>query len=105
MQVCKNCMVLWTQADIADKDGKKLDLTSGMYSHHILGWDYGRKMVSPPIVSRCADGRRGGFNFDLVGMKGANGMGHSHGGPGKGMKKRQAPDLGKLISMWISTMD
>lgn len=50
--LCKDCIVLFTQADVSDKDGNKLDLAnSGIYSHHILGTDYGRKMVPPPSMS------------------------------------------------------
>jgi hypothetical protein len=98
LSLCRDCIVLWTQADIGDKDGNKFDLNSGIYNHHILSTDYGRKMVPPPIVSRCADGRTGGFNFDLVGMKGKggmSGMGHSH--PAPAPSKRQLPELGKII--------
>jgi hypothetical protein len=98
-------MVLWVQADIGDKSGKKLTLDSGVYNHHILGADYGRRMIMSPISSTCADGRRGGFNFDVVGMKGKGGgsggmssMGMNHGAPAsRRMTKRQLPDLGKLI--------
>jgi hypothetical protein len=94
-------MVFWVQADIGDKSGKKLALDSGIYNHHILGADFGRKMIAPPISSTCPDGKRGGFNFDVVGMKGkggGGGMGMSHGAPASSRRtKRQAPDLGKLI--------
>lgn len=99
LSLCRDCMILWAQADIGDKDGVKLDLTSGIYNHHIIATDYGRRMVSPPIVARCADGRMGGFNFDLVGMKGGMGgmSGMSHGRPSR--TKRQL-DIGKLIGDW-----
>jgi hypothetical protein len=97
--MCTSCMVLWAQGDIADKDGKKLGLSSGLYNHHTLATDMGRKMVAPPIVSRCADGSMGGFNFEMAGMKGS--MGHGDRAPGQGGAhgmKRKRQDLSKLLS-------
>lgn len=32
-QLCQNCMVLKAQADLADKDGKKMDIGSGLYRY------------------------------------------------------------------------
>jgi hypothetical protein len=100
-------MVLYTHADLADKTGKKLELDSGVYNHHMIGTDYGRKMIAPPIVNRCPNGMMGGFNFGAgsIGMgkkgggsNGASGATGGHGGHGA-MKKRQAPDLSKLLGM------
>lgn len=65
--LCKDCMVLYAQADLAWKNGTKADISGGVYSHHILMVDIGHPMVDMPIISRCADGSRGGFDFGRKG--------------------------------------
>jgi hypothetical protein len=102
--VCTQCVVLSVSADITDGNGAKMELGSGVYSHHIISADFGRKMIGPPIYSVCPDGKRGGFHFESFAggsgkpMTGFPGMGMSHAatsGAGKTPTKRQ--DLGKAI--------
>jgi hypothetical protein len=56
--------VLTVSADITDKAGTRLELGSGLYSHHIISADFGRAMIGPPIFSICPNGLPGGFNFE-----------------------------------------
>ncbi|KAF2666845.1 hypothetical protein BT63DRAFT_457803 [Microthyrium microscopicum] len=94
--MCRECMVLYAQADVSDKTGKKMDIDKGVYSHHVIMADVGRVMVPVPAFAKCPDGSIGGFNFDPAkmaggGMGGAGGKaGHGDAGHGKSMlKKRQ----------------
>jgi hypothetical protein len=82
--ICAECMVLSAQADITDSRGEKKDVSSGVYSHHILMATIGRPMVVMPIVVRCADGTMGGFRFGggamgAMGAKGHAGTPMTHG--------------------------
>lgn len=65
--LCANCMILEAKADLADKDGKKIDIGEGVYSHHIIISDVGRTSVVPGVKAVCANGLPGGFNFQLAG--------------------------------------
>jgi hypothetical protein len=102
--LCNNCMVLKGTAEVTDKDGKRLDLASKIYTHHVIVADLGeRAMVLPPLTpsaNACPGGQKpedstGGLLGGMGGMShgGANpktpdqsssaappsGMGHSHG--------------------------
>jgi hypothetical protein len=97
-------MVLWAQADLATKDGSKVGIGSGVYSHHILMTDIGRSQVRPIVQPpSCGNGKKPGGGFEALfsgvmgGMRGG-GMGGmaSHGPPSR---KRQIPaglDMGRL---------
>jgi len=56
-------MILSAKADLATKDGKKADVGSGVYSHHIIMTTLGRAQIPPPTSIKCANGKMGGFNF------------------------------------------
>jgi hypothetical protein len=114
--MCRNCQILYAQGDVTDKNGKKVSVQDGVYSHHVIMSDVGRTMVPMPAVARCPDGKIGGFNFNpatmLAGMGGSKepkaataavpkgGMakgGHSH-------KKRQfGPEIEKIMSDLLQT--
>jgi hypothetical protein len=89
-------VVLAVSADVTDKNGAKLELSSGIYSHHIISADFGRKMIGPPVYAVCPDGKIGGFNFSPASggsgkpMSGFSGMSHgANSGAGKTHMKRQ----------------
>lgn len=87
-------MVLSAQADITDSKGEKRDVSTGVYSHHILMTTIGRPMVAMPIHVKCPNGRMGGFNFGGGAMGGM-----SHSGAPKPPTKRQAPNPPKPLGM------
>jgi hypothetical protein len=43
-------MVLSAQTKIALEDGTEANIASGVYNHHIIMFDIGRKMVPPPAL-------------------------------------------------------
>ena len=109
--LCAGCMVLWAQADLSTKDGGKVDIGSGVYSHHILmaalGHSQVRQIVQPPA---CAPGKKPGSGFEnlfgsitgghgggMSGMSGMSGRGHTS-------RKRQIPNMPKF-SMFIGQGD
>ncbi|KAF2405524.1 hypothetical protein EJ06DRAFT_545987 [Trichodelitschia bisporula] len=51
--LCKDCTVLFAEADIANKDGSRADVGTGIYTHHIIMVDYGRKMIDNPVLPHC----------------------------------------------------
>jgi hypothetical protein len=117
--ICRDCMILYAQGDITNKEGKKVSVQDGVYSHHVIISDVGRTMVPMPAVARCPDGKIGGFNFNpatmLAGMgggskdskgkdaKGAKGGmakgGHSH----KKVKRQFGPEIEALMSNLLQT--
>jgi hypothetical protein len=52
-------MVLWSQVDLAKKDGSKADIGSGVYSHHLIMTNFGHPFVMPPIYITCPNGMPG----------------------------------------------
>jgi hypothetical protein len=102
--ICKECMVLSARAEIVDKDGKKLDTKDGVYIHHILVADLGRKMVVPPMAP-TGFSSKGGCPARAKGVKGAGGMGGMSGMSGvrpKSLSKlrKKAPQFGGLGSLF-----
>ncbi|QDS72520.1 hypothetical protein FKW77_000157 [Venturia effusa] len=105
--LCQNCMVLKAQADLADRDGKKMDIASGVYSHHIIITNRGQAMVMPPAMIMCPNGMPGGTNFMdvLSGGKPKNSSSTAGGHAGHGdmagippsLTKRQGSLLDALI--------
>lgn len=98
---CKNCMVLRANAQITDNVGKPLDLTSEVYTHHILISELGKTapmapLKQPPFPKNCPTTSLAGMSGMLNGLSGfslgtKSGSGsmsgvHSHG--------RRAPQLG-----------
>jgi hypothetical protein len=88
--VCQDCTVLNAQANLAYKDGKMADASTGVYVHHIILSNFGRPMIMPPVNPSM-----GGASCAGKGAKGAapkagsGGMaGMAHGSAGM---KRQAP--------------
>jgi hypothetical protein len=89
-------MVLWAQADLAAKDGSKVDIGSGVYSHHILMSSIGHAQVRPIVQPpACGNGKKPGSGFESllgVGMNGMHGGGMSgKAGHGQTKHKRQIP--------------
>jgi hypothetical protein len=111
--ICAECIVLSAQTDIAAKDGSKKDISSGIYSHHIIMTSIGHPMVPPPTIVRCPNGGMGGFNFAGMGPQKkpggtASGMaGMSHSGakpPSAAHSKRQFPGMA-AISVFVGQGD
>jgi hypothetical protein len=76
-------MVLYAQADLAKKDGAKVDIGSGVYSHHIIITNFGHSMVAPPVFSVCPNGRMGSMLPPLMPPpKGSKSGSESKGGMG-----------------------
>jgi hypothetical protein len=88
--ICKECMVLSARAEMVDKDGKKLDAKDGVYIHHILVADLGRKMVVPPMAP-TGFSSKGGCPARAKGAKGTGGMSGMHGMSGMGGMTPKAP--------------
>lgn len=103
--LCSNCMILEAKADIANADGSKVDIASGVYSHHVIMTDIGRTPVRPNIKAICKNGKPGGFNFQLMGgMMGSKGAKSPSSGsaamPGmahSGHSRRQMPGTGGSV--------
>ncbi|KAF2674030.1 hypothetical protein BT63DRAFT_408254 [Microthyrium microscopicum] len=85
--LCTNCMVLKGAAEVTDKEGKRLDLASKIYTHHVIVANFGDKPITRSPVNgatnSCPDGQKpkggdaaGGM---MGGMMGGAGSGHSHG--------------------------
>jgi hypothetical protein len=94
--LCKECLVLDARIDVTDQTGKKLPLSSEIYTHHIILSSVGTPATMPPLsiassclsntpVSEILKGFTGGplqgFNIgDLAGKFGGL-LGGSLGGP------------------------
>ncbi len=105
--LCKNCMVLYAQADLAKKDGTKADIGSGVYSHHLIMTDIGHPMVAPPVMVMCPNGRPGSMMPPLMpapkrggGAAAPAGMSGGH----AGHMKRQAPSSGGGLGGLLSSL-
>jgi hypothetical protein len=88
--LCKDCMVLHAQADITTKDGTKVDIGSGVYSHHLIMINFGHPMIPPPVFVMCPNGFPGSMVPPLMappkaGKSGSNASAMAH---GKGMKRQ-----------------
>lgn len=103
--LCTDCMILGALGEVTDKQGKRLDLSSSIYTHHVIAVAQGKnkKMVMPPVnpmSSSCPGGKSsgkgssglGGFDPSAMlgmGMSGKGGMGGmSHGDPSPKMSKQ-----------------
>jgi hypothetical protein len=42
-------MVLWAQSHLQLEDGSEAGISSGVYNHHVIMLDYGRKMIPGPV--------------------------------------------------------
>jgi hypothetical protein len=53
--LCKECLILDARIDVTDKTGKKLPLSSEIYTHHIILSSVGEPATMPPlsIASSC----------------------------------------------------
>src|SRR5437868_5782646 len=97
--MCKNCMVLYAQADLAKKDGTKADIGSGVYSHHPIMTDIGHPMVAPPVMVMCPNGLPGSLLPPLMpAPKKSGGTPAAMGGGHAGHMKRQVPGSGGGLS-------
>jgi hypothetical protein len=61
--LCSNCMVFNAKVDPAFADGKIMDVSHGVYTHHVILSDIGHQLVLPPTIAMCANGGIGGWNF------------------------------------------
>jgi hypothetical protein len=57
--ICTDCMVLAAGATMANREGVSANIGSGVYTHHIIMTDIGRKQVPNPVAMDC-----GGFLID-----------------------------------------
>jgi hypothetical protein len=87
--LCKDCMVLYAQADASTKDGKKVDIGSGVYSHHLIMINFGHPMVSPPVFVMCPNGLPGSMVPPLMASPKGGKSGNSMGGMGHGRHSRR----------------
>jgi hypothetical protein len=96
-------MVLWAQADLSTKDGGKVDIGSGVYSHHILMAALGHSMVRPIVQPpACGPGKKPGTGFEnlfgsITGMHGSGMSGMS--GRAHPSRKRRIANGGKPSAM------
>jgi hypothetical protein len=86
---CKNCMVLWSQVDLAKKDGSKADIGSGVYSHHLIMTNFGHPFVMPPIYITCPNGMPGLMMPPVMASPKGTKADASGGGMSHGPSKRQ----------------
>jgi hypothetical protein len=89
-------MVLWSQVDLAKKDGSKADIGSGVYSHHLIMTNFGHPFVMPPIYITCPNGMPGLMMPPVMSSpKGAkpdaSGGGMSHGNSKRQLNGASAP--------------
>ncbi|KAF1810042.1 hypothetical protein P152DRAFT_484128 [Eremomyces bilateralis CBS 781.70] len=57
--LCADCMVLEASSETTFKDGKRMGLGDGLYTHHILFIDSGRPSVKSPLKPVCTNGTAG----------------------------------------------
>jgi hypothetical protein len=94
---CTDCIVLSAETKTTDRDGKRIGVTQGIYTHHTIVTDIGKTQYLNAAMVKC-DGKIdffGGFDsLNLINMGGGGGMGgggmsaegsaggHSHGNMG-----------------------
>jgi hypothetical protein len=53
--ICTDCMVLAAGATMANKEGISVNIGSGVYTHHIIMTDIGRRQVPNPVAMECSN--------------------------------------------------
>jgi hypothetical protein len=84
--ICTNCVVLSGNADATDKSGRRLELGDGVYNHHIIMSDFGKKPTGARLMAKCNGSLTYGFQIGQTGTKdGRGGMGGMMMGMGREM--------------------
>jgi hypothetical protein len=79
--LCTECMVLRADANVVDKDFKRLGVKDGIYVHHFIVNDLGRAIVMPPALpfgKFCPGNNPFAGNAPRSGGIAASGKAHSH---------------------------
>jgi hypothetical protein len=101
-------MVLSAQSKVMDKDGKKLDIKQGVYTHHVLMTSIGKMQALSPAVVKCDNNLNLFGGFDSLGLipvgpgffgQNTGGSSHSHGGMGMKTIAAENPQTSALSSM------
>ncbi|KAF1991969.1 hypothetical protein K402DRAFT_459181 [Aulographum hederae CBS 113979] len=50
--ICKNCSILAASFDAVFKNGTRADISTGVYLHHIIGLNLGKREMDEPIINQ-----------------------------------------------------